>query len=196
MLMNTHKMLAQNFIENIDFNKKQLINENHFIWGNIKPDCASKYKLKKHYMDESLDMVVDKIQFLSSLTVSDIYKNYSENKFSQELGVVCHFLCDFFCIPHNKRWEFKSANAMKDHVMYEKDLSKVAKEFKIRKDIEKSINSQDIKSYIMYLLDEYEKTMDYDNDLDFAYYVCQSVINMILDEVMINEEIQKYKINY
>lgn len=196
MLMNTHKMLAKDFIENMDINKKELINENHFIWGNIKPDCASKYKLKKHYMDESLDMVVNKIQFLSSLSLEEIYKNHSENKFSQELGVVCHFLCDFFCIPHNKRWEFKSANAMKDHVMYEKDLSKVAKEFKIRKDIEKSINSDEIRNYIMYLQDEYEKVMDYDNDLDFAYYVCQSVINMILDEVMINEEIKKYKIKY
>lgn len=193
MLMTTHKMLAQDFIYNMDSNKKVLINQNHFIWGNIKPDCASKYKLKKHYMDESLDMVVSKIQFLSSLSIEDIYKNYSENKFSQELGVVCHFLCDFFCIPHNKRWEFKSANAMKEHVMYEKDLSKVAKEFKVRKDIERSINSQEIRSYILYLQGEYEKIMEYDNDLDFAYYVCQSVINMILDEVMINENIKNIR---
>lgn len=193
MLMTTHKMLAQDFIYNMDKNKKVLINQNHFIWGNIKPDCASKYKLKKHYMDESLDMVVNKIQFLSSLSIEDIYKNYSENKFSQELGVVCHFLCDFFCIPHNKRWEFKSANVMKEHVMYEKDLSKVAKEFKIRKDIERSINSEEIRSYILYLQGEYEKVMEYDNDLDFAYYVCQSVINMILDEVMINENIKNIR---
>ncbi|MEG1483706.1 zinc dependent phospholipase C family protein [Clostridium sp.] len=192
-MMNTHKVLAQDFIYNMDSDKKVLINENHFIWGNIKPDCASKYKLKKHYMDESLDMVVNKIQFLSSLSIEDIYKNHSENKFSQELGVVCHFLCDFFCIPHNKRWEFKSASAMKEHVMYEKDLSKVAKEFKVRKDIERSINSEEIRSYILYLQDEYEKIMEYDNDLDFAYYVCQSVINMILDEVMINEKIKNIK---
>lgn len=196
MLMNTHTMLAKDFIYNLDNNKKELINENHFIWGNIKPDCVSKYKLKKHYLDESLDMVVNKIQFLSSLSLDDIYKNYSENKFSQELGVVCHFLCDFFCVPHNKRWEFKSANAMKEHVMYEKDLSRVAKEFKIRKDIERSINSQEIRSYIIDLQKEYEKEMEYNNDLDFAYYVCQSVINMILDEVIINEKIKKYKGNY
>jgi len=196
MLMNTHKMLAKDFIYNMDSNKKDLINENHFIWGNIKPDCVSKYKFKKHYLDESLDMVIDKIQFLASLNLEDVYKKYSENRFSQELGVICHFLCDFFCIPHNKRWEFKSANAMKEHVIYEKDLSKVAKEFKIRKDIEKNINSEEIRSYIIYLQEEYEKVMDYNNDLDFAYYVCQSVINMILDEVMINENIKKYRIDY
>lgn len=193
MLMTTHKMLAKDFIYNMDSNKKVLINQNHFIWGNIKPDCVSKYKLKKHYMDESLDMVVNKIQFLASLSIADIYKNHSENKFSQELGVICHFLCDFFCIPHNKRWEFKSANAMKEHVMYEKDLSKVAKEFKIRKDIEIGIKPEKIRSYILYLQGEYEKIMEYDNDLDFAYYVCQTVINMIIDEVMINENVKNIR---
>ena len=100
MLMNTHTMLAKDFIYNMDSNKKELINENHFIWGNIKPDCVSTYKFKKHYLDESLDMVVNKIQFLSSLSLEDIYKNHYENRFSQELGVVCHFLCDFLlCSP-------------------------------------------------------------------------------------------------
>ena len=85
---------------------------------------------------------------------------------------------------------------MKEHVMYEKDLSRVAKEFKIRKDIERSINSKEIRSYIMDLQQEYEKVMEYNNDLDFAYYVCQSVINMILDEVLINEKIKEYKVNH
>lgn len=193
MLMNTHKILAKDFMYNIDSRKKSLINENHFIWGNIKPDCVPKYKLKKHYMDESLDMIIEKIQFLASLSIEDIYKNYSENKFSQELGVICHFLCDFFCVPHNKRWEFKSANAMKEHVIYEKDLSKVAKEFKIRKDIETNINSKQIRSYIFNLQEEYERTIDYNNDLNFSYYICQSVINMILEEVIINENIKSIK---
>lgn len=193
MLMNTHKMLAKDFIYNMDSEKKDLINENHFIWGNIKPDCISKYKFKKHYMNESLDMIINKIQFLSSLSLDDIYKNYSENKFSQELGVICHFLCDFFCVPHNQRWEFKNANAMKEHITYEKELSKVAKEFKIRKEIEKNINSQEIRNYILYLQDEYEKVRDYNNDLYFSYYVCQSVINMILDEVIINQKSKNIK---
>ncbi|MGL5086211.1 MAG: zinc dependent phospholipase C family protein [Clostridium sp.] len=193
MLMNTHTTLAKDFIGNMDIDKRSIINETHFIWGNIKPDCASKYKLKKHYMDESLDMVVKKIQFLSSLSLQDIYKNNDENRFSQELGVVCHFLCDFFCVPHNKRWEFKSANAMKEHVLYEKDLSKVAKEFKIRKDMQRNLKPKDIEEYILNLQKDYEAVMEYDNDLDFAYYVCQSVINMILDEVIINENIRSYK---
>ncbi|SLK22506.1 hypothetical protein CCH01_24320 [Clostridium chauvoei JF4335] len=192
MLMNTHKMLANNFIENVDENKLFLIKESHFVWGNLKPDCASKYKLKKHYFDESFDMIVKKIEFLSSLTVHDIYYRYSINKFNQELGVVCHFLCDYFCVPHNQRWEFKNPNAMKDHIIYEKDLAKVAKEFKITKDINSHLTSEEITKYILKLQDEYEGKIDFNHDLTFAYYVCDSIINMILDEVMLNEKIKEH----
>lgn len=192
MLMNTHKMLAENFIKNIDEDKVFLINESQFIWGNIKPDCVSKYKLKKHYLDESFEMVIKKIEFLSSLTLQDIYTKYSPKKFNQELGVVCHFLCDFFCVPHNKRWEFKNPNYMKDHILYEKDLAKVAKEFKISKDINSHLSSEEITDYIMKLQDEYEGKIDYKHDLTFAYYICDSIINMILEEVILNEKIKNH----
>lgn len=86
---------------------------------------VSTYKLKKHYMDESLEMILVKIRNLSALTENDINKWISISKFSQEVGVICHFLCDFFCIPHSERWEFK--HSMNKHVRYEKDLAAAAK---------------------------------------------------------------------
>ncbi|GAB6169103.1 zinc dependent phospholipase C family protein [Clostridium carnis] len=192
MMMNTHKALAQNFINNIDEDKLFIIKDSHFIWGNIKPDCASKYKFKKHYLDESFEMIVRKIQFLSSLNLNDIYTRYSPNKFNQELGVICHFLCDYFCVPHFQRWEFKSANAMKEHVMYENELSKVAKDFKIKKDINTKLTSNEIEEYIMNLQKEYEGKPEYEKDLTFAYYICDSVINMILDEVILNQKLKEH----
>ncbi|WP_459836493.1 zinc dependent phospholipase C family protein [Clostridium carnis] len=191
-MMNTHKALAQNFINNIDEDKLFIIKDSHFIWGNIKPDCASKYKFKKHYLDESFEMIVRKIQFLSSLNLNDIYTRYSPNKFNQELGVICHFLCDYFCVPHFQRWEFKSANAMKEHVMYENELSKVAKDFKIKKDINTKLTSNEIEEYIMNLQKEYEGKPEYEKDLTFAYYICDSVINMILDEVILNQKLKEH----
>lgn len=190
MMMNTHKTLAQNFIKNVDEEKMFLIKESHFIWGNIKPDCVSKYKFKKHYLDESFDMIVKKIKFLASLSIDDIYGKYSINKFNQELGVICHFLCDYFCVPHYQRWEFKNANDMKDHIIYEKNLAKVAKNFIIKKDIKSSLTAEEINKYIMDLQNEYEGKVDYENDLIYAYYICDSVINMILDHVIINDKVR------
>ena len=52
-------ILATNIIDQANSKKVYLINKNRFLWGNIKPDCASKYKFKKHYYDESIEMILD-----------------------------------------------------------------------------------------------------------------------------------------
>lgn len=191
MMMNTHKSLAISFIENVELNKQFLINDNHFIWGNLKPDSVSKYKFKKHYFDESFNMIVNKIHFLSSLTVDDIYIRYSVGKFNQELGVICHFLCDYFCIPHYQRWEFKSPGAVKDHVLYENDLNKYSKSYIIRKDINTSITVDSIKKYIYNLQKEYNGIVSYEKDLQYASHICNTIINMILDEIVLNQKLKE-----
>lgn len=191
MMMNTHKSLAISFIENVELNKQFLINDNHFIWGNLKPDSVSKYKFKKHYFDESFNMIVNKIHFLSSLTVDDIYIRYSVGKFNQELGVICHFLCDYFCIPHYQRWEFKSPGAVKDHVLYENDLNKYSKSYIIRKDINTSITVDNIKKYIYNLQKEYNGIVSYEKDLQYASHICNTIINMILDEIVLNQKLKE-----
>lgn len=192
MMMNTHKALAQGFINGIEDDKAFIISSGHFIWGNLKPDSASKYKFKKHYFDESFDMIVKKIEFLSSLTLDDIYIRYSIGKFNQELGVVCHFLCDYFCVPHFQRWEFKSPGAVKDHVLYENDLNKYAKLCTIRQDINTSLTSEDIRIYIENLQKEYEGNVSYEKDLIYASHICNTVIHLILDEVILNQKLKEH----
>ena len=192
MMMNTHKALATSFIKNIDDDKVFLINDGHFVWGNLKPDSASKYKFKKHYIDESFDMIVNKIKFLSSLSLDDIYGRYSITKFNQELGVICHFLCDYFCVPHYQRWEFKSAGAVKDHILYENDLNKFSKFYTARKDINTSLTSQDIRLYIIKLQKEYDGKVSYEKDLEYASHMCNTVINLILEEVILNQQIKNH----
>lgn len=192
MMMNTHKALASMFIENVEMNKSFLINDRHFIWGNLKPDSVSKYKFKKHYLDESLDMIVNKIRFLCSLSLDDIFIRYSIGKFNQELGVICHFLCDYFCVPHYQRWEFKSPGAVKDHVLYENDLNKFAKFYNVRKEVNTSLTTDEIREYIIKLQKEYYGKIAYEKDLQYASYICNTVINLILDEVLLNQKIKEH----
>ena len=185
MLINTHRILAINIFEQANEKKLYLINEKRFIWGNIKPDCTSKYKFKKHYYKESIDMIMEKIEFLSGLSVSDIYFDYGKGKFSEEIGVVCHFLCDYFCLPHNKRWEFK--NAMKKHMQYENGLAKFIKEFENSNYIDSNLSVNDIREFIDVNLERYEDKIGYRNDLNFAYYVCNSILNTMLNTIFMNE---------
>lgn len=191
MMMNTHKSLAISFVKNVDLNKKFLINDKHFIWGNLKPDSVSKYKFKKHYFDESFNMIVNKIQFLSSLSLDDIFIRYSVGKFNQELGVICHFLCDYFCIPHYQRWEFKSPGAVKDHVLYENDLNKFSKSYNVRKELNTSLTCDDVRMYIYSLQKEYDGIVSYEKDLQYASHICNTIINLILDEVILNQKLKE-----
>ena len=185
MLIDTHIILANNILRQANGKKIYLINKRRFIWGNIKPDCASKYKFKKHYYDESITMILDKIKELASLSVGDIYYSFGKKKFSEELGVVCHFLSDFFCVPHNQRWEFK--HSMKKHVVYEKNLAKFAKLYKFKSYIDSNLSLEDLEEFIVAHQRQYEKGESFRNDLEYSFFICNSVINMVLNEVYINE---------
>ncbi|MGG7178852.1 zinc dependent phospholipase C family protein [Clostridium paraputrificum] len=188
MLISTHKILATNILKHANGKKLYLINKKRFIWGNIKPDCASKYKFKKHYYEESIDMIIDKINFLSSLSVRDIYFDYGKGKFSEELGVVCHFLCDYFCMPHNQRWEFK--NSMKKHVHYENKLARIAKTYKVIDYIDTKLNMDEVREFIEKNRSKYEIEKSYKSDLNYSYYVCNSIINSLMNQILINEYVE------
>ena len=133
MLIGTHMLMAKNILKNMNENKKNMLSNFNFIYGNIKPDILSKYKLKKHYAKESYSMVLNKIINLSKLSIMDIDKNIAIIKFSQELGVICHFLCDFFCIAHSETWREKYK--IFTHISYEKKLASKAKKFNFDKAI-------------------------------------------------------------
>ena len=186
-MINTHKAMGENIIKYANTKSIYLINNKRFVWGNIKPDCTPKYKFKKHYFNESIDMIVEKITHLSSLTLEDVYYDMTIGKFSEELGVICHFLCDFFCAPHYYRWEFKSTSAEKHHIANENKLAKLAKEFNPTGIIYTNIEPSNIKEFILQLQKQYDGILDYHNDLTFSYYVCDSVLNMVLNNVFLNE---------
>ena len=143
MILNTHLTISNALIENLDSSKSFFISEKNFIYGNIKPDMTSKYVLHKHYLKESFDMIIGKIKSLCKLSLVFIEKYFSISKFSQELGVICHFLCDFFCVPHSQRWEF--SHSFKKHVIYEKDLQSIAKDTNF-KTLEKASNTMNIQN--------------------------------------------------
>ena len=184
MLMNSHFLISKSLLNNIDNNKLFFINEKHFIYGNLKPDAVPQYVFKKHYLNESFDTIAQKINYLCSLTIDSLSRYFSVSKFSQELGVICHFLCDFFCVPHSERWEFK--HSMKKHMSYEKELSIVAKNSNLSIYKGDIITNNSFKDFFDILYTEYKSKLDYENDLFFSSYACNSVINYILDNILKN----------
>ena len=184
MILNTHLIISNALIENLDSNKSFFLSEKNFIYGNIKPDMTSKYFFHKHYLKESFDMIINKIKSLCKLSLDFIEKNFSISKFSQELGVICHFLCDFFCVPHSKRWEF--SHSLKKHVIYENQLQTFAKKTDLSRLERDSISQMGVEKFFDKLYEEYVKKEDFKNDLFFSTYMCNSVIDYILDCILEN----------
>ena len=184
MILNTHLTISQALIENLDPAKSFFLSEKNFIYGNIKPDMTSKYVLHKHYLKESFDMIINKIKSLCNLSLDFIEKYFSVSKFSQELGVICHFLCDFFCVPHSQRWEF--SHSFKKHVIYERDLQIVTKETDFSKLERDPIHNIGVEEFFNRLYRQYVKEEDFKNDLFFSTYMCNSVVDYILDCILEN----------
>ncbi len=183
MMMKTHIILSKSLINNTDKTKQFFLSENNFIYGNIKPDIVSKYKLKKHYLDESYTMIKSKIEKMSSLNLDSLEKLYTKSSFSQEIGVICHFLADFFCVAHSERWEFK--HSMYIHVRYERGLTKVAEDYYLKDDRLSYLENFDTFFETLYL--EYKSNGNYEkNDLKYAAYICNTVTNYILDNILNN----------
>ena len=81
---------------------------------------------------------------------------------------------------------------VKDHVLYENDLNKYAKLCTIRQDINTSLTSEDIRKYIENLQKEYEGNVSYEKDLVYASHICNTVIHLILDEVILNQKLKEH----
>lgn len=190
LLISTHKILANNILRQAENKKVFLLDKKKFVWGSIKPDCISKYKFKKHFYDESIEMILEKIDFLSSLTIEEIYFSYGKKKFSGELGVICHYICDFFCLAHNRRWRLKSD--LKKHMMYEKELNKIAKNYKFEKGSQELTDVKLVREFIEKNILEYENLDEYyEIDLIYSFFICSNIINLVLDTVLDNKYIEK-----
>ncbi|WP_101772823.1 zinc dependent phospholipase C family protein [Peptostreptococcus faecalis] len=183
MMMKTHIIISKSLLDATESNKNFFLDEKNFIYGNIKPDIVSKYKLKKHYMDESYDMIRDKIEYLKKFDLNKLELCYTKKTFSQEIGVICHFLADFFCVAHSERWEFK--HSMVQHIKYENDLTKVAQGFKIINDRTQYLD--DVDDFFNKLYGEYKANGNFEeNDLKYSTYMCNTVTNYILDNILNN----------
>ena len=75
---------------------------------------------------------------------------------------------------------------MKKHISYETELNTIAKETNLNKFKGDSIEYGSFEDFFKSLYVEYQYIIDHKNDLLFSVYVCNSVINYILDSILKN----------
>ena len=86
-----------------------------FYWGNILPDCIPSFITRRHTIEETFHFMKKEL----SLLIEDY--NYAQGitgYFCRHLGIVLHYVADYFTYPHNN---FYPGN-IKDHCYYEKHM--------------------------------------------------------------------------
>jgi len=108
MLPQSHVHLAHQLSDKLDPKYK-----NYFVLGNITPDFALEHKIKKHEYDYLKDWFLNYLDKTLEMKLGDKRLAY------YRLGVVTHYLADFFCRPHN---DDRIKKKYLKHFAYEKTL--------------------------------------------------------------------------
>ena len=112
----SHTRVAKLLLAYVEENCGVAFDEAGFLYGNLKPDLTGTYLTKRHYPSVMYDEIMDRLKdFLEKYTLSD----YNGHALSEDLGVICHYLTDFFCYPHND--DIYDRNLLM-HYIYEKRI--------------------------------------------------------------------------
>jgi hypothetical protein len=179
LLSHTHSLISQIILSNIKEESGTNLDEKRFSWGSVKPDLVLPPFRPKHYMDETLDDILEQIMDL--IETDEI----SVDKFSVKMGAVTHFLTDFFTLPHSERWEWIKSGRTIEHIVYEKKLKKVAQSnpqliqpmlLGMKRDWTKA----ELREWIIFQHERYQQGTGFEQDLVFACSISQSVTEWVL----------------
>ena len=81
------------------------LNEKSFLFGNLFPDLIQSYIWRRHEYHDSKDYIRKKIESFKKRPFF----------FSFQLGIVTHYICDYFCYPHSSVYD----KGLLQHIIYE-----------------------------------------------------------------------------
>ncbi len=121
MRKKSHICLARYMMANTLYREFSPYKKSYYI-GNILPDCVPSFVTTKHNMESTFPMLKAEIRSLTQIAglaaVSDRY-------FVRRLGVVLHYVADYFTYPHNPIF----TGSLSEHCSYEEDLKHHLREF-------------------------------------------------------------------
>lgn len=163
-----------------------------FMFGNIKPDLKSSSTGIPHFKPTAMNLVQAEIENLTALRLNKSRK--CSKHLSESIGVITHYLSDFFCYAHTEYFKDKKLS----HLLYEfqllnyfqKNLENITCQCSVKsEDIPTS--SRNIITYIEEAHDSYLKKIKENILLPFeldtihallvSTFVCASIISICLD---------------
>lgn len=185
ILPNTHIEIARRTYKKLNLQEIGII-ESKFVRGSVIPDIYPKYKIKQHYYNESKDYIL-----LKTHIITNVIKLTPQLAplFSLDLGVICHFISDYCCKPHNEYETCRRFKTAKDHIKYEIDLNTYIKNknnLNTRYIFIDKVEEKKISEILENIQEQYnsEDTKDFNRDITFANASCEIVMNNIKEQAL------------
>lgn len=183
MLYNTHLFFSKVIYLNLLYKNGVRVRKFSFNYGSIKPDLIMNFKKIPHNYISSVDYIIDEINNLIEDTSTR--KELRKKEFAVRLGIINHYVADFFCMPHNKNLVKKNFIS---HIIYEKEIGMICKKINVQK-LLKFLNDNQIKisseeSVIAFIHSRYKSYEKHNfspsNDIIYAIQTCAAVDNYII----------------
>ncbi len=188
----THIIYAKQIEEHIALKYGVKLKHYSLIYGSIKPDASILFgRSAPHYINLSLDTLCESINILINATKS--LEKLETKAFSRELGVIMHYITDYFCRMHNDINGIKHSESF-SHILYEHRFQRNLEIYELEVLREKNlineeeaierINKTSLKMYLTYKHNKYikeaKKLFFYDNNekkrqIDLQYSFCTSI---------------------
>ncbi len=162
-----------------------------FMLGSIKPDISHRFSNVPHKKKDADKYIYRRIR---NILDTDLYKRKkSPVEFSEDLGIIMHYITDFFCFAHSERFK----GGIIKHLLYEfkmmfsKSYSKKIRSFDTG--LKASMNAVDICKYIDNLHERYTYDSNGEQqctDMEYAFsackFLCFSIVSSCMEEYVYN----------
>lgn len=125
VFIHTHILIGRHINRTIDSTLPASIRLSGYLYGCTAPDVLPRYFNLPHCKEQSLDLVSS----LVNKTLQTVPDSPQElQQFSFDLGVITHYICDYFCQAHHNPIYIKPLN----HARYENSLARKFKHTDLR----------------------------------------------------------------
>ncbi len=118
MIAHTHRLVGDFLYNQLSPSYQEFIHKRRFVYGNVKPDISRQYLKMSHYHRDNEEIIFEMLERL--LTSESTIQEFSEN-----LGILIHFFCDYTCIYHANEY-LHTNHSITKHLHYETKLHRYA----------------------------------------------------------------------
>ncbi|MEA4926572.1 MAG: zinc dependent phospholipase C family protein [Syntrophomonadaceae bacterium] len=178
MFFQTHWLIGETVAQLTEKQLPARIHHFAFCLGSVLPDLIHPYNRIPHRIKDSSPL----FNRLLDQAVNTTFK--SRWDFSIHLGMICHYLCDFFCLAHNET----KLNNLIAHTIYEARMVGKADRKMVRNLAMAALKGNetgicDVNKFLLEKHQSYRNAAEgFENDIAFAVPVVLTVVFSLLHQ--------------